>query len=123
MPPWPGKVGMSFANGKNLTLKERDLMLAWIDGGYPTGDGEYVPTKEVGEWAIGTPDAIVSLPEFTLGEDMAEAVKEFEIKTDFDSDKWVIATEVRPTDSFLTLEIDGGALGSYHRGNTTTSFA
>ncbi|MFP6616349.1 MAG: hypothetical protein VCB26_08090 [Candidatus Hydrogenedentota bacterium] len=120
MPPWPAKPGMSFANSKNLTRIERDLMIAWIDGGYPTGEGEYTPSKEIGEWAIGTPDAIVALPEYTLGENTAEEVKIFSIKTDFDSDKWVVATEVRPTDSFLTLEIAGGALGSYHRGNPTT---
>lgn len=119
MPPWPGKPGMAFANAKNLTTKERDAMLAWIEAGYPTGDGEYTPA-EMGEWAIGTPDAVIALPEYTLLEAVGEHVKEFDIKTDFDSDKWVIATEARPTDSFLTLEINGGALGSYYRGNSTT---
>jgi hypothetical protein len=119
MPPWPGKPGMYFANGKNLTIKERDTLVAWIDSGYETGEGEFKGEK-IGEWAIGTPDAIIALPETTLAENDADTVKEFDIKTNFDSDKWVIATEVRPTDSFLTLEISGGALGAYHRGNNTT---
>ncbi|MFP6584810.1 MAG: hypothetical protein VCD00_19915 [Candidatus Hydrogenedentota bacterium] len=119
MPPWPGKPGMSFANAKNLTTNERDLFVSWIEAGYPAGDGEFTPSREWGDSAIGTPDAVIALGEFTLGEDVADLVKEFDVKTDFDSDKWVVATEVTPTDTFLSLEINGGALGSYHRGNTT----
>ena len=120
MPPWPGKPGMYFANGKNLTAKERDLFVAWIDAGYPTGDGEFTPSKDWSASAIGTPNAEVPLGEFTVPENSAEMVKEFEVKTNFDSDKWVVATEVTPTDTFLALEVNGGALGSYYRGNNTT---
>ena len=119
MPPWHAKEGMSFANGRNLTVKEKEVFLAWIDAGYPTGEGEWTPSKDWSESSLGTPDAVVPLGEFTVPEDAADMVKEFEIAADFDSDKWVIGTEVTPTDTFLTLEINGGPLGSYHRGNNT----
>lgn len=119
MPPWTGKAGMSFANSRTLTPKEKEVFLAWIDAGYPEGEGTWEPSKDWGASSIGAPDAEVPLGEFTVPEDTADMVKEFEVATSFDSDKWVIGTEVRPTDTFLTLEINGGPLGSYHRGNST----
>jgi mono/diheme cytochrome c family protein len=121
MPPWPSKRGKSYANEKRLTEKEKAAMLEWIDAGIPKGEGEYKMEREWGAWAIGTPDAVVALPEFTLPEDASEMVKEFEVETDFDSDKWIVATEVKPTDSFLTMKINAGPLGSYFRGNAVTT--
>jgi YHS domain-containing protein len=120
MPPWPGDPSMSFANGKNLTQKEKDVFLEWIAAGYPQGEGEFTFEKDWSKSPIGEADAVVKLGEYTMGDDVAEHSKVFEVATSFDEDKWVIATEVTPTDTFLTMEMGGGALGSYHRGNSTT---
>jgi len=61
------------------------------------------------------------LDEYVLGENVADFVREFEVATDFDSDKWVVAAEAKPTDTFLTMEINGGPLGTYHTGNSTVA--
>ena len=114
MPPWPASAQHSFANNKRLTQSEKDLFLKWIDAGYPSGDGEY--KIEVGDWAMGEPDHVFTLGQQALAEDLAEHVAEYEIATDLDEDKWVVATEIKP-DAFLTLEIDAGPLGAYHAGN------
>jgi hypothetical protein len=121
MPPWPATTDHSYLNGKNLTQKERDLFLEWIDAGFPPGDGKYAMEKEWGDWAIGTPDEVIQLEEYVLGENVADFAREFEVPTSFDSDKWVVAAEAIPTDTFLTLEINGGPLGSYHTGNSTVT--
>ncbi len=115
MPPWPASAQHSFANIKSLTPAEKELFLKWIDAGYPTGDEPY--TIEIGDWAIGEPDHVFTLPEQVLAEDLAEHVAEYEIVTDLDEDKWVVATEVK-ADVFLALEVDGGPLGAYHSGNS-----
>ena len=114
MPPWPASSNNSFSNSKALSPQEKDLMLKWIDAGFPSGDGTY--TIEVSDWAIGEPDKVYTLPEQTLAEDIAEHIAEYEIATDLDEDKWVVATQIKP-DVFLALEIDGGPLGAYHAGN------
>ncbi len=114
MPPWPAAPTNSFANSNILTPAEKDLFLKWIDARYPPGDGKY--EIEVGEWSIGEPDHVFTLGEQELAEDLAEHVAEYEIVTDLDEDKWVVATEIK-ADAFLVLEIDAGPLGAYHAGN------
>jgi len=120
MPPWPGDTTMSFANGKNLTQKEKDLFIEWIASGYAPGEGEYTFQKDWSKSPIGDPDAVVKLEEYTMADEVGAHAKTFEVATSFDEDKWVVATEVTPTDTYLTMEIEGGALGSYHSGNSTT---
>ena len=115
MPPWPASAQHSFANSKSLTPSEKDLFLKWIDAGFPPGDEAY--TIEIGDWAIGEPDHVFTLPEQVLAEDLGEHVAEYEIATDLDEDKWVVATEIK-ADAFLALEIDAGPLGAYHSGNS-----
>ena len=114
MPPWPAAATNLFANSKSLTPAEKELFLKWIDAGFPPGDGKYV--IEVSNWIIGEPDHVFTLAEQELAEDLAEHVAEYEIATDLDEDKWVVATEIK-ADTFLALEIDAGPLGSYHAGN------
>src|SRR6185436_10821778 len=61
MPPWPAGPSSNFANGKNLTPKEKETLLAWIDAAYAPGEGTYAPTRKFGEWVIGTPDKTIAL--------------------------------------------------------------
>ena len=117
MPPWPADSG-HFANAKRLTQTELDTLVAWVDAGYPKGEGEHAPSRDwTGEWTIGEPDHIFDLPAVTLAEASAEEIKEVEIETNLDEDKWIVASEVHATDPFLVLQIEAGPLGSYHAGN------
>jgi hypothetical protein len=123
MPPWPaGK--SAHKNSNRLTQQELDTLIAWIDAGYPPGDGAYTPEEQWGgEWGIGEPDHVFPLGEHTLPEDVGAHVKEYTIKTDFDEDKYVVAAEVKPTDTFLIGAIEAGPLGSYHPGQSITAYA
>lgn len=116
MPPWPADHKYDYANAKKLTKKEKDVFLAWIDAGYPPGEGT-PERREIGDWVIGQPDEVVQLPEYTIAEDVADDVREAKVDSGVDQDRWVVATEVH-ADSFLVLEVNGGPLGSYHAGNT-----
>ena len=101
MPPWYAhrKVG-AWANDRSLS--ERDLadLLAWSRNGAPLGNPKDAPSakKWVKGWNIGTPDAVVQIPDaFRVP---AQGVVEYKYsyaKTNFDEDKWVTAMEIRPT--------------------------
>jgi hypothetical protein len=118
MPPFPAGGKHKYANGKFLTQHERDVILEWIEAGYPEGEAMYKFTRNWrSPWEFGTPDHEFELPEVILEEDAAEVIKEFEIETSFDEDKWIAAAQIIPTDSFLTMSVEAGPLGSYHPGN------
>jgi hypothetical protein len=119
MPPWPADPSIGqFGNSKRLSDKELDLLIAWADAGYPQGEGEYTLGDEfMSEWLIGEPDEVFELGAYTVPETVAEEIKTFEVKTDLDEDKWVVAAEGKPEDTFLVFAIDGGPLGEYHLGN------
>jgi len=119
MPPWPADPSVGqFANAKRLTEKEVDLLMEWADAGYPEGEGDYVLGDAAkSEWIIGEPDHVFELGEYTVPEDVAEEIHSFEVKTTFGEDRWVVAAEGKPEDTFLVFSIDGGAIGEYHLGN------
>lgn len=118
MPPWPAAPTTSYANGRNLTAKEKETFLAWIDAGYTPGDGSYT-SKVPGEWLIGEPDKVIQLEEYTVPETDADHIRTAEIDPGVDADTWVVAAEIQ-ADAFLVLEVNGGPLGAYHKGQTVT---
>ncbi len=119
MPPWPADPSIGqFANAKRLTQKELDLLIEWADAGYPEGEGDYeLSDAAKSEWIIGEPDHVFELGAYTVPEDVAEEIHSFDVKTDFGEDRWVVAAEGKPEDTFLVFSIDGGVLGEYHLGN------
>lgn len=120
MPPWPADPAVGcFSNSRALSQQEYDLLLEWASSGFPEGEGDYAYTKDwSSEWAIGEPDAVLSLPEYTLPEDSGTHIKEFTVDTNFDEDKWIVASHIKPQDEFLVMAVDGGVLGSFHQGNS-----
>ncbi len=66
MPPWSAVNGYGhFANDMSLTAREVSLILAWADGGAPSGvlladeSKEPVFVPPLTGWEQGTPDAVV----------------------------------------------------------------
>lgn len=119
MPPWPAdpRVG-EFSNSLFLSKPELDLLLAWIQGGFPRGEGSYAPRERIEGWNIGKPDHLFDLPEHRVKPDGKSEVREFEVPTDFREDRWIVAAEARPGNAAMVVSIDGGPLGSYRIGNT-----
>ena len=70
MPPWhaDGPHGV-FRNDRRLSASDKETIIRWIDGGARAGDLSELPRRPAypTSWAIGEPDAIVSMPEeFTV---------------------------------------------------------
>jgi mono/diheme cytochrome c family protein/peroxiredoxin len=101
MPPWFAhrKVG-EWANDRSLSERDLKDLITWARNGAPEGNRKDapLPRKWVKGWNIGTPDAIVQIPDtFRVP---AQGVVEYKYsyaKTNFDEDKWVTAMEIRPT--------------------------
>jgi len=102
MPPWPADAGASlpFSNDPRLKPREIAKILAWIDGGAPHGAEADLPSKP--KFAAGwshpdgrAPDAVVTLPRFTLAANGTVPYQERLIKLPFEEDHWLSAIEVR----------------------------
>jgi hypothetical protein len=100
MPPWhaEGPRGV-FRNDRRLTDADKSTILRWIDAGAKPGDLSAQPRRPeyAAGWEIGTPDAIVSMPEdFTIPASGVIEYQYFEIPTKLTEDKWVQAMEFMP---------------------------
>jgi len=123
MPPWPADPNVGeFANSLVLTKPEMDLLLAWIQAGFPRGEGMHVPRARVEGWNIGKPDHVFELPEHTVAAGVRSDSREFTVDTNFAEDRWIVAAEARPGNPSLVVSIEGGPLGSYRIGNTFVEY-
>ena len=100
MPPWHADPSHgTFLNDRSLSPADKDLLVAWANGGAPEGNPADLPMapKYVDGWQMGKPDAV-----FTMQEDYPVPAagtidyKFFEVPTNFTEDQWVQAVEVRP---------------------------
>lgn len=98
MPPWhAGDAAGPMLNDRSLSVEDRGALLAWIENDCPKGDVGDAPLPRAfpGDWSF-EPDAVIELDRsFRVP---AEGVVEYQyayVRTDFDSDKWVEAIEVR----------------------------
>lgn len=99
MPPWHAEAPVGhFLNERRLTAAEKDTIVRWVSAGSPQGDPKDLsaaPTFVEG-WAIGTPDAVVSMQrEFEVPAAGTIDYQNFSVPTDFTEDKWVQAMEMR----------------------------
>ena len=102
MPPWHADPRYGhFSNDRSLTSDQRAALLAWVDQGSPLGDPATVPAARTFPegWSIGTPDLVVAIPKAL--EIPAEGVLDYidvEVPTGFETDRWVQAAEILPTE-------------------------
>jgi hypothetical protein len=100
MPPWQadGPRGV-FRNDRRLSDADRQTILRWIDAGAKPGDLKNLPARPdyPSKWMMGTPDAIVSMPEeFDVPASGTVEYQYFTAPTNFTEDKWVQAIEFMP---------------------------
>jgi mono/diheme cytochrome c family protein len=102
MPPWPADAAASlpFRNDPRLDTRDIDTIVAWVDGGAPEGDEADLPSEPtfVSGWSHPggrAPDAVVTLPRFTLAANGEVPYQERLIKLPFEDDRWLSAIEVR----------------------------
>ena len=105
MPPWfaappPSGHPSPWANDRSMPQADKDDLLGWIRNGKALGNPADSPmvTKRSGDWSIGRPDALFSLPkEVSVKATGQMPYAYFKVPTGFNEDRWVEAAEVQPT--------------------------
>jgi hypothetical protein len=100
MPPWFADRSVGhFTNDKSLTAKERETLLAWVDGGAQEGRPKDAPAPRTfaAGWTIGKPDAVIDMgADFKVPASGTVEYTYFVVKAPFKEDKWVEKAELRP---------------------------
>ena len=143
MPPWfasapPEGHPSPWANDRSLPASDKADLLAWIRNGKPEGNPADAPLPIVrkNEWTIGRPDAIFSLPREVQVKATGQMPYVYlRVKTNYTEDRWIEATEVRPTAPEAVHHVlvfvagqngikreQAGALTAYVPGNTFVEF-
>jgi hypothetical protein len=101
MPPWFADAGVQhYSNDPSLSTAEIGILKEWVDAGAPEGDPKDapVPSTFVEGWSIGQPDLIAEMPQ--AYQVPARGTIEYTyviLPTHFTEDRWVIASEIRPS--------------------------
>lgn len=105
MPPWtPDPHYGKFSNDLSLGPGEKEILVAWVDGGAPEGNAADAPKPAsfTDGWRISKPDVVFEMPDaFDVP---AKGVIDYQyipVATHFTEDKWVEQAEVRPGDPSL----------------------
>ncbi len=101
MPPWkPKDTGIAFANHRQLSQEQIDLITRWVENGCPQGDPGKCPTPPifVDGWSLGTPDLVVKMEQpFRVPASGQNIYRSFVLPLNLPDDKWVKAMELRPS--------------------------
>ena len=106
MPPWSAVNGYGhFANDMSLTAREVSLILAWADGGAPSGvlladeSKEPVFVPPLTGWEQGTPDAVVEVArDQRVAAGSPDRTARFEVASGLTQPKWLRALQLNPSD-------------------------
>jgi hypothetical protein len=108
MPPWSAEAGSTpFKGAQSLSAREFDVIMTWAAGGMPEGvrlsgsagreRARSTPQRSGSGWALGAPDAIVSMPAaFALDPGQAEEHHEVVLPADDARGKWIRAVDLKP---------------------------
>jgi peroxiredoxin len=101
MPPWhaDSRYG-EFTNDCRMPDEEKELIYKWVKDGAPQGDPKDLPepVRYVEGWRIPKPDMVITLPKpFTVPATGDVVYQFFAVDPGFKEDKWVKASEVRPS--------------------------
>ena len=135
MPPWAAVPGYGqFANDNNLTLRETQFVVSWVEGLGPRNAGTVflnvadpgaVQPKEVraqadfDRWQLGQPSLMRQLPATTLEVRPSSGVTRATVDLGLTSERRIRALEYMPDDRravravFFTLQETGQWLGSW----------
>ncbi len=98
MPPWGSLVPADrFSATPRLTARELNVLLTWAAGGTPTGDpakaGDDRPPSAW--WPLGTPDAVLPLPEVSLPPDTSATTRDLVLPLEHEG-KRLVAVDLLP---------------------------
>jgi mono/diheme cytochrome c family protein len=101
MPPWkPKDTGIAFANHRQLSQEQIDIINRWVEEDCPEGDPSKCPPAPmfVDGWSLGPPDLVVKMEQsFQVPASGPDIYRSFVLPLNLPEDKWVKALELRPT--------------------------
>ena len=113
MPPWSAVAGYgAFVNDNNLTVRETQFLVSWVEGLGPRNAGtvflnvarpgaapsEVRATAHVGHWQLGEPDVSHPLPATRVETDHTDFVQRMVVDTGLRSARRMRAIEFQPGD-------------------------
>ncbi len=102
MPPWfadPKTSTLHFSNDRQLSQKEIETIVAWVDAGAPKGDAKDLPAfpNYVAGWTFGEPDLVVEMPiDYEVQAEGELPMQNFYVPVPFNEERWVEKVELRP---------------------------
>lgn len=102
MPPWfadPHTSTLKFGNDRQLSKKEIDTIIAWVDAGSPQGNAKDLPPmpKYTPGWTFGEPDLIIDMPlDYEVPAEGELPMQNFYVPVPFTEERWVEKVELRP---------------------------
>lgn len=99
MPPWKPVAGYGeFRDSFQLTDGDRQTILEWIAAGVPEGDPVDLPepVADLGEWALGEPDLVLSMAEEFTPPRGRDVYRCFVMPESFDAARYIGAVDVLP---------------------------
>jgi Flp pilus assembly protein TadD len=100
MPPWKPEPGHGeFVRSRRLTDLEIDLIARWVEAGAAEGDRGALPPPPqwVDGWRGGTPDLVLSLPEYVVpATNATDIFRNFVVDVPFVGTRYVRGFEFRP---------------------------
>jgi tetratricopeptide (TPR) repeat protein len=99
MPPWkPAPDSLPILGTRRLSDQEKRIITGWVASGMPEGRPrrDHVRPRPTGGWLWGTPDLIVSLPEYVLGADANDVFRNFVVQVPFQGTRYVRTFQLRP---------------------------
>lgn len=126
MPPFHADphVG-SFAGDMNLSVKDTQTLIHWIEAGAPRGTGPdplRINAKPAPEWELGEPDLIIELPPYTVP---ASGVVDYQnptVKNPLTEGRWLRAATVKPSDRQAVHHLLSNGVGGYAVGAETSKY-
>lgn len=126
MPPYNADPHVNaFAGSMNLSNKDQQTLIHWIEAGAPRGTGEdplKLNAKPAPEWELGEPDLIITLPSFTVP---ASGVVDYQnptVKNPLTEGRWLRAATVKPSDRRAVHHLLSNGVGGYAVGAETTVY-
>ena len=112
MPPWKPEPGFGeFAGNRRLTDQQIETFQRWIEGGLVEGAPADLPRQPEwpSGWELGTPDLVLTMPEYTLRAGGPDMFRNFVIHVPTAVSRFVRAWEFRPGNRVVhhaTMQID-----------------
>jgi hypothetical protein len=126
MPPFHADPHVNaFVGDMNLSAKDTQTLIHWIEAGAPRGAGSdplKINAKPAPEWELGEPDLIIELPAFTVP---ASGVVDYQnpvVMNPMTQGRWLRAATVKPSDRQAVHHLLSNGVGGYAVGAETSKY-